>query len=365
MIDLVMSLLHFCASCVSDNNVIPPALGALGGAAGAAGGLGGLRGLGGGAGDGGPGGGTGGGPSGHGANAAPVSRPQPIGDTPPANGPTPIGDQGAAPDLPSGWGVGNNPDGGQTLTYGGTRTTFEPGGGPVPIDDNLPGNVSDPQPIGDTPPANGPTPIGDQGAAPDLPSGWGVGNNPDGGQTLTYGGTRTTFEPGGGPAPIDDNLPGNVSDPQHIGEASPSEQPPSSDTQPTGDSTPAPGTQPSGASPPGSDPPPGSTPTTITTPDGTVTTVQPDGSTNVASTLPPSGSGLTTGPGATDPNDPQQGQQPIGFTHQVLGSSSPSDPTSTISDMPNTAHVQGTPTPGTTQPGTTPTGTTPHKPNTP
>jgi hypothetical protein len=296
MIDLVMSLLHFCASCVSDNNVIPPALGALGGAAGAAGGLGGLRGLGGGAGDGGPGGGTGGGPSGHGANAAPVSRPQPIGDTPPANGPTPIGDQGAAPDLPSGWGVGNNPDGGQTLTYGGTRTTFEPGGGPVPIDDNLPGNVSDPQPIG---------------------------------------------------------------------EASPSEQPPSSDTQPTGDSTPAPGTQPSGASPPGSDPPPGSTPTTITTPDGTVTTVQPDGSTNVASTLPPSGSGLTTGPGATDPNDPQQGQQPIGFTHQVLGSSSPSDPTSTISDMPNTAHVQGTPTPGTTQPGTTPTGTTPHKPNTP
>jgi hypothetical protein len=33
--------------------------------------------------------------------------------------------------------------------------------------------------------------------------------------------------------------------------------------------------------------------------------------------------------------------------------------------MPNTAHVQGTPTPGTTQPGTTPPGTTPHKPNTP
>jgi hypothetical protein len=93
---------------------------------------------------------------------------------------------------------------------------------------------------------------------------------------------------------------------------------------------------------------------TITTPDGTVTTIQPDGSANVASTLPPPGSGLTTGLGATDPNDPQQGQQPIGFTHQVLGSVSPSDPTATLSDMPNTAHLQGAPTPGTTHKPTTP-----------
>jgi hypothetical protein len=99
---------------------------------------------------------------------------------------------------------------------------------------------------------------------------------------------------------------------------------------------------------------------TITTPDGTVTTVSPDGSTNVASTLPPQGTGLSTGAGATDPSDPQQGQQAIGFTNQVHGPSSPSDPTSTISDMPNTAHVQGSPTPGSPA-----AATTPHKPTSP
>ncbi len=101
--------------------------------------------------------------------------------------------------------------------------------------------------------------------------------------------------------------------------------------------------------------------------DGTVTTVKPDGSTNVNSTLPPPGRGFTTGPGATDPNDPQQGQQPIGFTKHDLSPTSSNDPsqlvdpkatigsTETVSDMPNTAHVQGASTPG----------TAPHKPNTP
>ena len=332
MIELLVSLVHFCASCVSDNNVIPPALGALGGAAGAAGGLGGLGGLGGNAGTGAsPGDGADGG---SGADAPSGNRPQPIGDTPPANGPQPIGDQGAAPDRPDGWGTGKNPDGGHTITYGGTRTTFEPGGGPVPIDDNLPGNVSDPQPIGDTPPAHGPQPIGDT-------------------------------PPANGPQPIG-NAPSTTAD------ASPNDQPPSGDTQPTGDSTPVPDTQPSDASPATDNPQSPNAPTTIRTPDGTVTTIQPDGSTNVESTLPPSGGGLTTGPGATDPNDPQQGQQPIGFTHQVLGPMSPSDPTSSISDMPNTAHIQGTAAPGATpvEPGTSPTGSTSagstaHKPHTP
>lgn len=175
MMDFLMTVVHFCASCVGDNNVIPPAVGALSGAAGAAGGLGGLSGLGGtgagnGAGVGGGADGSGGGAGGGGAGGAgaggggTVSGPSgPGSGAPPANIPTPIGDQGAAPDLPpgpNGWGVGNNPDGGQTLTYDGTRTTTEPGGGPVPIDDNLPGNVTDPQPIGDTPPAHGPQPIG-------------------------------------------------------------------------------------------------------------------------------------------------------------------------------------------------------------
>src|ERR1035441_1482282 len=307
MMDLILHLFHFCASCVSDSNALPPAAGLIGGAAGAAGGLGGLGGLGGGAGAGGAGeGGTSAGAGGGAGAGGPSGNG---GDAPPAHGPTPIGDQGSAPDVPGKWGVGTNPDGGQTITYGGTRTTTEPGGGPTPINDNTPPNLTDPQPIGDTPPANGPTPIGDQGSAPDVPGKWGVGTNPDGGQTITYGGTRTTTEPGGGPTPINDNTPPNLTDPQPIGDTSPSEQPPTSDAQPTGDSTPAPGTQPSGASPPGSDPQPGSTPTTITAPDGTVTTVNPDGSTNVASTLPPAGIGLTTGPGATDPNDPQQGQQ--------------------------------------------------------
>jgi hypothetical protein len=46
MFDLLLHVMHFCASCVSDNNAIPPAAGALGGAAGAAGGLGGLGSLG-------------------------------------------------------------------------------------------------------------------------------------------------------------------------------------------------------------------------------------------------------------------------------------------------------------------------------
>ena len=54
MMDLFLHLIHFCASCASDNNALPPAAGLIGGAAGAAGGLGGM---GGGAGSGGAGGG--------------------------------------------------------------------------------------------------------------------------------------------------------------------------------------------------------------------------------------------------------------------------------------------------------------------
>lgn len=42
MIDIFAVLVHWCASCVSDGNVIPGAAGVLGGAAGAVGGLGGL-----------------------------------------------------------------------------------------------------------------------------------------------------------------------------------------------------------------------------------------------------------------------------------------------------------------------------------
>jgi hypothetical protein len=77
-----------------------------------------------------------------------------------------------------------------------------------------------------------------------------------------------------------------------------------------------------------------------------VTTLDPNGSTTVVQNLPPGDGGpFATGPGATDPNDPQQGQQPIGFTHQILGPTSPSDPTTSLSDMPNTAHLQGSPDP--------------------
>jgi hypothetical protein len=92
--------------------------------------------------------------------------------------------------------------------------------------------------------------------------------------------------------------------------------------------------------------------TTYTNADGISTTVKPDGSTNVSANLPPPGSGLTTGPGATDPNDPQQSQQPIGFTVHDLNPTSSNDPsqlvdpkatigdTESVSDMPNVAHVQ-------------------------
>src|ERR1019366_10807318 len=222
-----------------------------------------------------------------------LTDPQPIGDTPPANGPTPIGDQGSAPDVPGKWGVGTNPDGGQTITYGGTRTTTEPGGGPTPINDNTPPNLTDPQPSGDTPPANGPTPIGDQGSAPDVPGKWGVGTNPDGGQTITYGGTRTTTEPGGGPTPINDNTPPNLTDPQPIGDT-----PPANGATPIGDQGSAPdvpgkwgvGTNPDGGQ-------------TITY-GGTRTTTEPGGG--------PTPINDNTPPNLTDP-------QPIGDTPPANG----------------------------------------------
>jgi hypothetical protein len=213
--------------------------------------------------------------------------------------------------------------------------------------------------------------------------------NPDGGATrLNPDGTTSTEEPAG-PDPIDDWTP--HAGPQQIGpttapgsDASGSDTPgsdtPGSDTP--GSDTPGsdtPGSDTPGSDTPGSDTPasdsPGSSdpatpapPTGSTTiaGDGTVTKVDGDGNTNVSSTLPPAENGpFTTGPGATDPNDPQQGQQPIGFTHNVLGPSSPSDPTTSISDMPNTAHVLAPgETPG--QPPTSTTGSTPpHKPNTP
>jgi hypothetical protein len=38
MMDLILHMFHFCASCVSDSNALPPAAGLIGGAAGAAGG---------------------------------------------------------------------------------------------------------------------------------------------------------------------------------------------------------------------------------------------------------------------------------------------------------------------------------------
>jgi hypothetical protein len=114
---------------------------------------------------------------------------------------------------------------------------------------------------------------------------------------------------------------------------------------------------------------------TITTPDGTVTTLGatdgvPDGSSTVLSTLPPAGSGLTTGPAAVDPNDPQQGQQAIGFTHQVMDSIAPSDPTISISDEPNTAHIQGSSPEDSSTPSAMPGSTAlssknPHKPHSP
>ena len=40
MMDLVLHLFHFCASCVSDGNAIPPAAGVIGGAAAAMGSFG-------------------------------------------------------------------------------------------------------------------------------------------------------------------------------------------------------------------------------------------------------------------------------------------------------------------------------------
>src|ERR1035441_2044259 len=291
MMDLILHLFHFCASCVSDSNALPPAAGLIGGAAGAAGGLGGLGGLGGGAGAGGAGeGGTSAGAGGGAGAGGPSGNG---GDAPPANGPTPIGDQGSGPDVPGKWGVGTNPDGGQTITYGGTRTTTEPGGGPTPINDNTPPNLTDPQPIGDTPPANGPTPIGDQGSAPDVPGKWGVGTNPDGGQTITYGGTRTTTEPGGGPTPINDNTPPNLTDPQPIGDT-----PPANGPTPIGDQGSAPdvpgkwgvGTNPDGGQ--------------AITYGGTRTTTEPGGG--------PTPINDNTPPNLTDP-------QPIGDTPPANG----------------------------------------------
>ena len=108
--DLFLHLIHFCASCASDNNALPPAAGLIGGAAGAAGGLGGM---GGGAGSGGAGGGgngagssgTGGGVGGNagggdssGGGDGPAAAPNPT--QPPtssttAPGSTPTGSGGA------------------------------------------------------------------------------------------------------------------------------------------------------------------------------------------------------------------------------------------------------------------------------
>jgi hypothetical protein len=52
MIDLLFTVLHWCASCAPAGNGVSSAVGAFGGGAGAAGGMGGLGGLAGGAGDG-------------------------------------------------------------------------------------------------------------------------------------------------------------------------------------------------------------------------------------------------------------------------------------------------------------------------
>jgi hypothetical protein len=228
-------------------------------------------------------------------------------------------------------------------------------------------------------------PVGDVDGFPGAQLGdTGIHDNPDGGATrLNPDGTTSTEEPAGpdpiddwtphaGPQPIDDSTP--HAGPQPIGPTtapgsdtpgsdSPASDTPGSDTP--GSDTPASDTP--GSDTPGSaEPAAPSTGTTTIAGDGTVTAVDGDGNTNVSSTLPPADTGpFSTGPGATDPHDPQQGQQPIGFTHNVLGPTSPSDPTTSISDMPNTAHVLA---PGET-PGQAPTSTTgstyPHKPTTP
>jgi hypothetical protein len=44
MMDVILHLFHFCASCVSDSNALPPAAGLIGGTAGAVGSLGSLSG---------------------------------------------------------------------------------------------------------------------------------------------------------------------------------------------------------------------------------------------------------------------------------------------------------------------------------
>jgi hypothetical protein len=217
--------------------------------------------------------------------------------------------------------------------------------------------------------------VGDVDGFPGAqPGETGIHQNPDGGATrLNPDGTTTTEEPAG-PEPIDDWTP--HAGPQQIGPTTaPGSGTPGSDTPGSG----APGSYTPGSDTPGSGAPGSDTPgsgepaapappegTTTIAGDGTVTKVDGDGNTNVSSTLPPADGGpFSTGPGATDPNDPQQGQQPIGFTHNVLGPTTPSDPTTSLSDMPNTAHVLA---PGET-PGQPPTSTSettyPHKPNTP
>ena len=97
MMDLFLNMIHFCASCVSDNNALPPAAGLIGGAAGAVGGFGGMSGgagsSGGGGGGGNGAGGGGGGGTGGGADGGGVPGPTaiPPGNVP-TNGPQPIPD---------------------------------------------------------------------------------------------------------------------------------------------------------------------------------------------------------------------------------------------------------------------------------
>jgi hypothetical protein len=230
-----------------------------------------------------------------------------------------------------------------------------------------------------------------------------MGVNPDGTVTFDNGGQRyTTLPDGSGPTPVEATTPPpNSASP--IGDTT---APPDSPNSATSDSTPdTPDTPPASTPPTSEASTPSATPvaaspfantspvqpnstvapdgTVTSTGNGTVTTVKPDGSTNVGSTLPPPGGGFTSGPGYTDPSDPQQGQQPIGFTHHDLGTTTSSDPnqmvdpkatigaTETVSDMPNTAHVvqPGEALPGTgsgSGPGSgSGSGTGPHKPPTP
>lgn len=212
------------------------------------------------------------------------------------------------------------------------------------------------------------------------PQGWTTG--PDGYPVPPAGSSASSGGSGSPPAPSrPTEIPWPAGLPTQV-----SASPPDSTPTPDSNTVPSSNSGPTAANPTPDTTPPGPANSTIapdgtvtttygdgtttkTTLDGTETTIKSDGSTNVNSTLPPPGSGLTTGPGATDPNDPQQGQQPIGFTHHELSPTTSTDPskmvdpkatigaTETVSDLPNTAHVQG--------PTATGTGTGPHKPPNP